>query len=52
MNMTRRIVLAVAVVLVDTIIFFLPATAILLAYILIVNPPWFRSFINRLDDPC
>jgi hypothetical protein len=51
MEMTKRILLAVAILAIDTVFFFLPLTAIFLAYVLIANPPWFRQFINRLDSP-
>lgn len=49
MTMTKRVLTAVAILLTDLIIFFLPLTAIFLAYIVIFNPPWFRDFLNNLD---
>jgi hypothetical protein len=49
MTMPKRLLLAAAVLTVDLIVFFLPLTAIFLAYILVFNPPWFREFINGLD---
>jgi len=50
MEMSKRIALAVGVLVVDLGIFFLPLTAIFLIYILLVNPPWFREFLNKLDS--
>ncbi|MBW1998652.1 MAG: hypothetical protein JRJ29_11880 [Deltaproteobacteria bacterium] len=47
--MKKRILLGIGVLAVDLIIFFLPLTAIFLAYIFIYNPPWFREFLNNLD---
>jgi hypothetical protein len=40
-----------AIMGVDLAVFFLPLTAIFLIYILMVNPPWFRDFLNTLDSP-
>lgn len=47
MPMKYRLVLAVAVVLLDVLVFFLPLGAVFLGYIFIVNPPWFRQFLER-----
>lgn len=49
MTMTKRILLCIAILLVDLAVFALPLTALFLIYILIANPPWFRDFLNRLD---
>ena len=49
MKMANRILLALGVVALDLVVFFIPLTAIFLAYILIYNPPWFRDFLNTLD---
>lgn len=37
------------IVAADSVAFVLPLTAIFLAYIIILNPPWFRDFLNGLD---
>jgi hypothetical protein len=42
---------AVAIVLADAITFFLPLAALFIAYVIVVNPPWVRTFIDRLDGP-
>jgi hypothetical protein len=49
MKIANRILLALGVVALDLVVFFIPLTAIFLAYILIYNPPWFRDFLNTLD---
>jgi hypothetical protein len=49
--MTKRILLSVGILLVDLAVFALPLTALFLIYILIWNPPWFRNFLDRLDEP-
>jgi len=50
MNMTQRVLLSFGILLVDLAVFFLPLTAFFLMYILIVNPPWFRDFLNNLNQ--
>jgi hypothetical protein len=51
MDMTKRVLLAIGILAVDTLVFFLPLTALLLAYVLVFNPPWFRQLITELDPP-
>lgn len=50
MDMTKRIFLSLGILLVDLLVFFLPLTALFLIYILIFNPPWFRDFLNTLNE--
>ncbi|MCK4788274.1 MAG: hypothetical protein KAV87_31320 [Desulfobacteraceae bacterium] len=50
MKMTKRIILATVILLVDLFMFYLPLTALFLIYILIFNPPWFRDFLNNMND--
>ena len=50
MIMRNRILIGIGILLVDLIVFFLPLTAVFLAYIVIFNPPWFRKFLNNLDE--
>ena len=49
MKMSYRILLAMGVLAVDFVVFFLPLTALFLAYVFIYNPPWFRDFLIALD---
>jgi len=49
MKMAHRVLLALGVIAVDLAVFFLPLSALFLAYIFIYNPPWFRDLINSLD---
>jgi hypothetical protein len=51
MTMTKRILICTGILLVDLVVFYLPLTALFLIYILIVNPPWFRDVLNRIDKP-
>jgi hypothetical protein len=44
-----RIVVALVILIVDAVVFYLPLTALFLAYILIWNPAWFRDFLNSLE---
>jgi hypothetical protein len=49
MTQLQRLLLALAIILVDAVALFVPLAALFLAYVILVNPPWFREFINRLD---
>lgn len=51
MSKIQRVALAAGVVLLDSLVFFLPLTAFFLAYLIIVNPPWFKDFLIKLDGP-
>jgi hypothetical protein len=51
MGMTQRILLAAGILILDLVTFFLPLSALLLAWVIVFNPPWFRRFINNLDAP-
>ncbi|MGD8271964.1 MAG: hypothetical protein PVH74_01945 [Desulfobacterales bacterium] len=50
MTRTQRILLCAIILAVDLVVFFLPLTAIFLIYIIIQNPPWFREFLQQLDQ--
>ena len=49
MPLILRILIAAGILALDGALFFLPLCAIFLAYVLLVNPPWFRDFLNGLD---
>ena len=50
MSMTMRVILAVAILAVDLVIFFIPASALFLVYVILFNPPWVREFLDRLNE--
>ncbi len=50
MTIKNRIFLGLGILAVDLVVFFLPLTAIFLISIVIYNPPWFREFLNELDE--
>ncbi len=50
MGKTKRLLLSLGILLVDLVIFYLPLTALFLIYILMFIPPWFRDFLNHMDD--
>lgn len=39
---------AIAIVLLDLVVFVVPLTGILAAYLILVRPPWFRRWIAEL----
>ena len=51
MTQFQRLLLAVGIVVVDGVAFFVPLAALFLAYVVVVDPPWFRRFINGLSEP-
>ena len=48
MTTQERILLAVAVVLIDLTLFVLPLTGIFAAYVLLFRPPWFLAWVKQL----
>ena len=48
MTQADRILLAVALIAIDLLVFFLPLTGLLVAYVLVVRPPWFKRWITTL----
>jgi len=48
MSPQKRFLLALGIVLIDLILFFLPLTAFFLAYVIIYNPPWVKEFLEGL----
>jgi hypothetical protein len=52
MSLTERLVLAVAIVLVDLVVFVVPLTGLAAAWIILARPLWFREWVERLySDP-
>jgi len=51
MNLTHRMLICIGILLLDLVVFFLPLSAFFLVYILMVNPPWFRQYLQKLDQP-
>jgi hypothetical protein len=49
MSPQKRLLLALGIILLDVVIFFLPLTAFFLAYVIIYNPPWVKEFLEGLD---
>jgi hypothetical protein len=50
MSRTNRILIAVGIILLDLVVFFLPLSALFLAYVVLYNPPWVKDFLERLDE--
>jgi hypothetical protein len=48
MRLAERLVWALLIVMLDTAAFALPLAALLLAYVLLARPPWFREWVERL----
>ena len=48
MRPTDRWVLALLLVVIDLVIFAIPLTGLFAAYILVIRPLWFRSWVEDL----
>ncbi len=48
MTTQERVLLAIAVVIVDIVLFALPITGFFAAYVLLARPPWFLDWVKRL----
>jgi hypothetical protein len=48
-SQSSRLILALVIVLVDWAVFFVPLSALFIAYVIVTNPPAVREFLNRLD---
>lgn len=51
MQLSERLVLALGIVLVDTVAFALPLTGLVAAWVILARPPWFREWVERLYAP-
>ena len=51
MSTQQRVLLAIAVILVDVALFALPLTGFFAAYILLARPPWFFDWMKELYGP-
>ena len=49
MNITHRVLICIGILLLDLIVFFLPLSAFFLVYVLLVNPRWFRQYLQKID---
>lgn len=49
MSFGQRVLLAIGILLIDLVVFFLPLTALFLAYVILTNPAWFREFLQKLN---
>ena len=48
MSWTERAALAVLIVVLDVVVFVIPVTGLLAAWVLLARPPGFRAWVERL----
>ncbi len=48
MSFAERFSLALAIVVFDLVVFFLPVAAVALAYVLLARPVWFPQWVERI----
>jgi len=53
MRLADRLIWASLIFIVDLLAFALPLAALLIGYVLLARPPWFRDWVERLysDTP-
>jgi hypothetical protein len=50
MSLGFRILICIGILLLHYVALFLPLTELFLIYIILVNPRWFRSFLNNMAE--
>jgi hypothetical protein len=48
MRLTERLIWALLIVIVDAVAFAVPLAALVIAYVLLTRPAWFREWVERL----
>lgn len=48
MTASERVLLAVVLVVADLVLFAVPLTALVAAWVIVARPPWFREWVARL----
>ena len=48
MRLAERLVWALIIVIVDTAVFAIPLAALVVAYVLIARPRWFREWVEQV----
>ena len=51
MSQLTRLLWALVILVVDALVFFVPVGSLFIAYVIVMNPPWVRDFLNGLDAP-
>lgn len=46
--MTERLLIALAIVLIDATMFIVPLAGLFVAYVIVARPPWFRDWVAAL----
>ena len=50
MRLAERLMWALLIVVVDAAAFAVPLAALILAYVVLARPPWFRDWLERLYE--
>jgi len=51
MTTQERVLLAIAIIVIDIVLFALPITGFFAAYVLLARPPWFLDWVKQLYGP-
>ena len=47
MTFWKRVALVLSILIVDTLVFFVPLTACFAAFVILARPKWFIRFVNQ-----
>jgi hypothetical protein len=50
MRLTERLIWALLIVVVDAVAFAVPLAALVIAYVVLTRPAWFREWVGQLYD--
>jgi hypothetical protein len=50
MTTAERVTLAVLILILDVAVFVVPVTGLVVAWVLLARPPWFKEWVDRLYD--
>lgn len=51
MSEPTPLLIAIALIAVDLLVFMVPIVPLAAAYVLIARPPWFKQFVDDLYEP-
>jgi hypothetical protein len=48
MSTSERVALAALILVLDVVVFVVPITGLVAAWVLLARPPWFKAWVERL----
>lgn len=51
MSLSKRILLALAILVLHYVVIIVPVAELFIGYVIIFNPLWLRNFLNHMANP-